>query len=216
MCGGYYKNFDYPKPFVKINGEKLIDRTIRLLKNYGADIKVCCNMEETAFEDYDLIHCKFTYSHTEQKGYYLDIFDQVPFDEECIFLFGDVFYTEEAILRIIARFNETRRNIFICNQYPFNDQHRREGEPFGWIVKDIDEFRWAVKLCKKFQDRGIITNYEMIPTNWELAHLINGLGVNDFCLRKKDCLVIADDTIDVDDPSVINSVEQRVRETQAA
>ena len=211
LCGGYYTNFDYPKSLTKINGEALIDRTIRLLKPYDAKVIVCCNPEETAFDEYDHLLCFFTFDHMQQTGYYLDAFDAVPFKEECIFLFGDVYYTEDAVKRIIDKFNSSDRNIFITNEYPFNKQGLRQGEPFGWIVKDPKEFRLAVQLGKKFQDKGIITHSNGIPSNWELAHIINGLGVNDFCLRRKDCLVIDDLTVDIDDPSAIRRLEDKIK-----
>lgn len=207
MCGGYYPNFSYPKSLTVINGEALVDRTIRLLSVYD-DIKyeVCCNLEETAFDAYNHQKCNFTYNHITWAGYYLDIYDAVDFTEPCIFLFGDVYYTEDSIVKIINKFHETERNIFICNKYPFNDKGLRQGEPFGWVVKDVTEFKASLLLGKRFQDRGIITNIEGVPSNWELAHIINGLAANDFCLRKEDCLIIDDLTIDVDDPSVIEKI----------
>jgi len=208
MCGGYYPNFPYPKAMTVINGEPLFKRTMRLLEG-RAETHICCNTEETAFDEYKPVKCAFTYDHVKDTGYYLDIFDAVPFNEECIFLFSDVFYTENAIDRILERFSEADRNIFICNEYPFNEKGLRQGEPFGWIVKDVGEFKSAVLLCKRFQDRGIVN---VVPSNWELAHVINGMGVNEFNLRKEDCLIIDDVTIDVDDPSVIEKIERRINE----
>lgn len=212
MCGGYYPNFNYNKSLVEINGERLVDRTIRLLK--GNDVTVCVNSDDASMDEYDPIKCKFTYNHIEDSGYYLDIFDAVPFKEPCIFLFGDVYYSKDAIKKIIDLFHSTKRNIFICNNYPFNGKGLRQGEPFGWIVKDVPEFKSAILLGKRFQDRGIIdkrpSTVNGVPTNWELAHIINGLAVNDFNLRKEDCLIIDDETIDVDDPSVIGKVQDRI------
>lgn len=212
MCGGYYGNFSYPKSLTVINGENLLDRTIRLLSEYNTDAIVCCNHDESAFDDYLPVKLGFTFDYLKQTGYYLDLFDAVPFEIPCIYLFGDVYYTETAIERIIDTYDETDRNIFICNEYPFNKEHLRQGEPFGWIVKDPQEFNCAVKLCKSLQDRKIIDHANGVASNWELAHIINGLGVNDFNLRRKDCLIIHDKTIDVDDPSVIATIEERVKD----
>lgn len=213
LCGGYYRNFEYPKSLTKINGEALVDRTIRLLTPYDAEPIVCCNPEETAFDDYHLFRAKFTFDYLNQTGYYLDAFDAVPCEDPHIFLFGDVYYTEDAISKIMDRFHSTDRNIFICNRYPFNPQHLRQGEPFGWIVKDPEEFRWAIKLGKRFQDRGLIDHARGIPSNWELYHIINGMGVNEFNLSEDDCLVIDDLTIDVDDPGAIEKLEKRIKES---
>lgn len=210
MCGGYYTNFNQPKSLTEINGEKLLDRTIRLLSSYNTEPIVCCNAEDTVFDMYEPLRADFTFDYQKQTGYYLDLFDAVPYNKPCIYLFGDVYYTEVAIQRIIDRYEETERNVFICNEYPFNAQHLRQGEPFGWIVKDQKEFRCAIALCKRFEDRGLVDHANGVASNWELAHVINGLGVNDFCLRREDCLVIHDKTIDVDDPSVVETVERRV------
>ena len=207
LCGGYYDNFSYPKSLTEINGERLLDRTIRLLPNEPI---VCINMNEEGFTEYNTIKCNFTYNHVKKTGHYLDVFDAAP-HEECIFLFGDVYYTEDAVKKIISTYETTKRNIFICNQYPFNEKHLRQGEPFGWIVKDPEEFKHAVKLCKKLECRKLIDHSDGVASNWELAHVINGLGVNDFNLRKEDCLIIDDLTIDVDDPSVIKKIENERR-----
>ena len=210
LCGGYYDNFSYPKSFTKINGECLVDRTIRLLSQYQTDPTVCCNKEEILFDKYKPFKANFTFNYLNQTGYYLDLFDAVPFDKPCIYLFGDVYYTENAIKRIIDKFNNTSKNIFICNAYPFNEKHLRQGEPFGWIVKDQDEFKFAVKLCKKLEDKNKVQiNSEKRPaSNWELSQIINGNGINDFLFDEEDCLVINDLTIDIDDPSVIKKVEK--------
>lgn len=211
MCGGYYNNFSYPKSLTEIDGERLLDRTIRLLSVYNTEPIVCCNAEDSAFDEFEPLRAAFTFDYLQQIGYYLDLFDAVPYNNACIYLFGDVYYTEEAIESIIDRYSATGRNIFICNEYPFNENHLRQGEPFGWIVKDQKEFRCAIALCKKLQDRKIIDHANGVASNWELAHVINGLGINDFNLRREDCLVINDKTIDVDDPSMIDKIERRVR-----
>ena len=210
MCGGYYNNFNHPKALTEIRGERLLDRTLRLLAEYDTDTVVCCNAEESAFDGYEPLRASFTFDYLKQTGYYLDLFDAVPYQMPCIYLFGDVYYTENAIKSIITKYRLTDRNIFICNEYPFNDKGLRQGEPFGWIVKDQKEFRCAIALCKRLEDRKVVDHANGVASNWELAHVINGLGINDFCLRREDCLVINDKTIDVDDPSVIGKVESNV------
>ena len=35
MCGGKYPKFEIPKQLLKVNGEVLVERTIRLLKENG-------------------------------------------------------------------------------------------------------------------------------------------------------------------------------------
>ena len=44
MCGGKYWNWSTPKQLVKINGERLVERTIRLLGENGVkDIAISSN-----------------------------------------------------------------------------------------------------------------------------------------------------------------------------
>lgn len=208
MCGAYYTNFSHPKALTVINGERLVDRTVRLLPT--CDVTVCCNAEDGEFDGYEPLRADFTFDYRKQTGYYLDMFDNVPYNKPCIYLFGDVYYTKNAIQLILERYSKTDRNVFICNAYPFNKEHLRQGEPFGWIVKNQKEFRCAISLCKSLEDRKVVDHANGVASNWELAHIINGLGINDFNLRKEDCLIIDDETIDVDDPSVVEKVEERV------
>lgn len=216
MCGGYYAHFSKPKALIEVKGEKLIDRTIRLLTPYVADsndIWITCNKgDEGHFAGYRCIAFKQSFKHIEKTGYYLDGF--LKYSKSCIYLFGDVYYTEDAIEKIINKYKETTRNIFICNKYPFNDQKARVGEPFGWIVKDQEEFRAAITLCKKLQDRGrVIQDGKLrIPTNWDLSQVINGNSVNDFTFDKDDVLVIDDLTIDIDYQNSVDILEKKIKE----
>lgn len=210
LCGGHYSNFSHPKCLSVVKGERLLDRTIRLLRPYSPEITVTCNLEETRLDSYYPLKVAQSFHHIERKGYYLDAF--IPCDFPCIYLFGDVFYTEDAIKQIIERFNTTTYNVFVCNKYPFNEKGLRQGEPFGWIVKDQEEFKAAITLCKKLQNRGRVTQDGKlrIPTNWELSQVINGNGVNQFIFNKDDCLVIDDLTIDCDSPESAKILEERI------
>ena len=210
LCGGYYTNFSYPKALTEINGEKLVDRTIRLLSQYDFEPIVCCNPEESAFDGYNPLRANFTFDYMKQTGHYLDAYDAVPCNSPCIYLFGDVYYTEDAMKKIVDKFDNSEGNTFICNAYPFNPDHKRQGEPFGWIVKDEKEFRCAITLCKKLEDRKLVDHANGVASNWELAHIINGMGINEFNLQREDCLVIHDLTIDIDDPSMIGKVQSKV------
>ena len=44
MCGGNYPKFEVPRQLLKVNGEVLIERTIRLLRENGiTDIAISTN-----------------------------------------------------------------------------------------------------------------------------------------------------------------------------
>ena len=47
MCGGRYTEFKTPKQLLKVNGEVLVERTIRLLRENGIDdIAICTNCND--------------------------------------------------------------------------------------------------------------------------------------------------------------------------
>ena len=52
MCGGEYKDFETPKQLTIINGERLVDRTIRLLKENGID-KIYVSSNDSRFDSCD-------------------------------------------------------------------------------------------------------------------------------------------------------------------
>ena len=101
MCGGVYDNFKTPKQLSIVNGERLIERTIRLLKENGiSDIYISSNNE--VFNQYApiLYHDNsYKYEDGEVKGYWLDAY--YPTDESCVYLHGDVYFSNEAIKKIM-------------------------------------------------------------------------------------------------------------------
>ena len=49
MCGGQYKKWETPRQLTKINGESIVERTIRLLKENGVD-DIAISTNNKAFE----------------------------------------------------------------------------------------------------------------------------------------------------------------------
>lgn len=211
MCGGKYDNFKEHKALSIINGERLVERTIRLLKeNNINDIYISSNQEE--FKEYaNVLKHENTYKYENGKitGYWVDAY--YPTEEPCIYLHGDVYYSEDAIKKIINL--NPSVNTMIGNQYALNEEHKKVGEPFGWIIVDQKTFREAINECKRLQDEGKIERGYAI--SWELYEVLNGYDVNDFIITEDTYLPISDITIDIDDPSQIEKLNKKVSDIHA-
>jgi choline kinase len=205
MCGGYYENFKEHKALIKINGEPLVERTIRLLKENGIqDIYISSNQEE--FKDYANVlkhENSYRYENGKIYGYWVDAY--YPTDKPCIYLHGDVYYTEDAIKKIINL--NPKVNTMLGNQYALNKNHDKVGEPFGWIIVDQVKFRNAIEKTKKLQDEG---KCDRMPISWELYQVLNGHDVNGFDIKEDTYFPISDLTIDIDYPSQIDILNKKV------
>ena len=206
MCGGYYENFKEHKALSIINGERLIERTTRLLKENGIN-EYYISSNDDRFKEYGNVikhENSYRYENGKSKGYWVDAY--YPLEEPCIYLHGDVYYTEDAIKKIL-NLNPTV-NTFIGNQWALNKEKKKVGEPFGWIIVDQEKFRNAINECKELQDEGKIERGYAI--SWELYEVLNGYNVNDFIIDKETYLVIDDETDDIDKPEQIELLNKKV------
>lgn len=207
MAGGVYDTFKIPKPLSVINGETLLERTIRLLKERGiTDISISSNDER--YEQYGKVlyhHNSYKYEGGKIYGYWVDAY--YPTDEPCIYLHGDVYYSENAIDRILNL--KPSVNTFIGNEVARNKEHKNWGEPFGWIVVDQKSFREGIEKVKKLQDEGKLDRGFAI--SWELYRVLNGLDPNKQYIIDSTYLSIDDETIDIDAPWQVEVLDERIR-----
>lgn len=208
MCGGDYDIFTTPKQLSVINGETLVERTIRLLKQNGiTDIYISSN--DKRFDKYGvrLEHIN-SYKVIKGKiyGYWVDAY--YPMKEPCIYLHGDVYYSENAIKKIINY--KSDKNIFIGNEIAKNPEHKNWGEPFGWIVNNPEIFRKGIDLVKYLQDIGRCERGFAI--SWELYRLLNGLNINQQYILDDTYLTINDETIDIDAPWQIEELNNKIEQ----
>lgn len=205
MCGGYYDNFKEHKALSVINGEPLIARTIRLLKENGID-KVYISSNDDRFSEYGIVikhKNSYRYEDGIVKGYWVDAY--YPTEAPTIYLHGDVYYTEDAIKKILNL--NPNVNTMIGNQYALNKEHKKVGEPFGWIIVNQEKFRSAINKCKKLQDEG---KTDRMPISWELYQVLNGHDVNGFDISEDTYLAIYDETQDIDAPWQIEELNKKV------
>lgn len=201
MCGGNYKDFDIPKQLSVVNGERIVDRTIRLLKENGVkDIYISsnnpmfdtCGVERLEHEN------NWELEKGKDKGYWLDAF--YPINEEVIYLWGDVYFSENAIKTIIEY--KTDKNVLFGTSDALNEYHNNWGEPFAYIVNDYETFFDGVATVKEMYDRGLTKRN---PIVWELYRYLHGLDIN-VQMITEDYVCIDDGTIDIDSPEQIKEL----------
>ena len=211
MAGGEYKDFETPKQLTIINGERLVDRTIRLLKENGIN-KIYVSSNDSRFDSCDAPRLEHNNTYKVvgdiQEGYWLDAFYPYfkPSDKVC-FMFGDVYYTEEAI-RTIVGFKCVKNTLFGTSDAK-NEQHQNWGEPFAYKVVNYDEFMRGVGIVKEMQDEG---KTKRTPIVWELYRFLNGLDVNIQQVLDETYVCIDDGTMDVDDLDKVEMVRKRFEE----
>ena len=209
MCGGTYTQFETPKQLSVINGERLVERTIRLLREN--DIKnIYISATDPIFDNLGvprLVHNNTSLVWNNQKevsGYWIDAY--YPTDKPCVYLHGDVYYSEDAIKKIINL--NPKVNTFIGNEIARNKEHKNWGEPFGWIVVDQKTFRKGIEDTKKLQDEGKLERGYAL--SWELYRVLNNLDPNKMYINDDTYLSINDETIDIDAPWQIEELNRKL------
>lgn len=203
MCGGINKRFTQPKHLSVINGERLVDRTIRLLKENGAT-NIYISSNSPLFDSCGVprLDHKNTYVFAKDgtnTGYWLDAF--YPVEEKVIYLCGDVYFTEDAIKTIVNY--KTDRNVLFGTSDAKNKYHQNWGEPFAYIVSDYKTFFKGIEEVKKLKDAGKVARE---PVIWELYRYLHGLDINVQRITE-DYVCIDDGTMDVDSPQELEELK---------
>lgn len=201
LCGGEYKHFTTPKQLLEVKGEVIIERTIRLLKENGVeDIYISSN--DPRFDKYaprlENKNNNFSCGDGKVIGYWLDAF--YPIGEPCCYLFGDVYFSPNAI-KTIVEYNTTE-NVLFGNSVAKNEEHQNWGEPFAYKVNKYDEFMQGVAEVKKLFDEGKVKRH---PIVWELYRYLHNLDIN-VQMITTDYVSIDDYTIDIDKPEQVNNL----------
>ena len=206
MCGGKYSKFETPKQLSVIKGETLLERTIRLLKQNGID-EYYISSTNSIFEKYGTVlyhDNSFEEVNGKVKGYWIDAY--YPTKEQCIYLHGDVYYSESAIKKILNL--NPKVNTFIGNEIARNPEHKNWGEPFGFIVVNQEEFRKGIEKAKQLQDEGKLERGYAL--SWELYRVLNNLDPNKMYINDDTYLSIDDETIDIDAPYQIEELNNKL------
>lgn len=211
MCGGYYEQWETPKQLQTINGVPIVTRTINLLKNNGINEKnIFITSNDSRFDGLGteggvkrLEHeNSYRYEGGQLKGYWLDAFyPNFNTRTKVTFLYGDVYYSDAAIKKIIAA--PSSGNI-LFGSAAAKVKEKEWGEPYAFVVNDLKTFYAGIAAVKKLQDDG---KTKRVPITWELYRYLNGIDVNTHEVKDDTYIVINDETNDVDTPAKLEKMK---------
>lgn len=194
MCGGTYPHWKTPKQLHQINGEPIINRTIRLLRENGIkDIAISSN--NPAFDDIGIpvLHHQNGFvgrDYDDYDGYWCEAF--YPMEEPACYVFGDVVFSHKAINTIVN--TETDDIEFFASAPPFDRRYfKKSAEPFALKVVNQKHLQESIRSCKECADRGM---FKRKPIMWELWQIIKDTPLN--IIDYTNYTVINDYTCDID------------------
>ena len=199
LCGGTYEDWEYPKHMAVVNGEPIVARTIRLLRENGIeDIGISTN--DDAFAGFGVTLYKHNNPYTLPKDAdadtpWLDAF--YPMTEPVCYIFGDVVFSPKAIKTIVE--TDTDSIEFFASAKPLPSIYPKHwAEPFAFKVKDTSRFFKAIKDTNELDKQGL---FKRQPVSWELWQVIKGTPLNKVVYD--NYTVINDYTCDIDEPKDI-------------
>ena len=200
MCGGSYQ---FPRHFTKIRGETVVARTIRLLREAGAE-DLAISATDPRFEAFGLpvlkhVNAFFVKNNEVIGGSWVNAF--YPTDEPACYIFGDVVFSPEAIRTIV---NTPANGIaFFASSPPLSPRFiKKWAEPFAFKVEDQRRFRAAIDFVNANLDTGIFRRH---PIAWELWQVIRGRDVRE--IDYDSYTAINDYTCDIDYPEDAPRIE---------
>ena len=201
------KTFNIPRQLVEINGESLVARTIRLLKENGIeDIIITAKdkrFENLGAERYEPNQSDYNYSNGS--GYWLNAFPFELLNEPVCFIWGDVYFSEEAIKRIVN--TESKKDLFFCSFENHDERYIKAwDEPFAYKVMNTEKFKEHINICKKAKDEKTCWREPII---WELYRSLHGQNINVHEMTE-DYIPINDYTCDIDSPEDLEKLKKVV------
>lgn len=199
MCGGEYEQWQTPRHLTKINGECIVARTIRLLKeNNVKDIAISSNND--VFKQFGVPVLKHTNSYyargyNDMDGYWHECFYLT--DKPVCYVFGDVVFSPEAIKTIVN--TKTQDIQFFASAPPFAKEYPKPWvEPFALKVQNTQHLQSALSLVEQYDKFGMFARRPIMWEVWQVinAHPINHIDFNSY-------VHINDYTCDVDSPEDI-------------
>ena len=202
MCGGTYHSWRWPRQLTDINGESVVGRTIRLLRENGVtDIAISSN--NPIFEQFGLpvLHHENGYEAVGSQITAGDWFEAFyPTTEPTCYIFGDVVFSPEAIKTIVD--TETDTVEFFASAPPFAPEYPKPwAEPFALKVQNTDWLWDGIETVRRLQKDG---RYWRRPIMWELWSAITDFDPN--LIDFTSYTAINDYTCDIDYPEDIQKI----------
>ncbi len=197
LCGSNHALINgTPRQLVKIGGERVLDRTIRLLRENGiTDISITAT--DPAFDGIDAEVIQY-----DSSGHWINAFP--PINEPTCFIFGDVYFSPEAIEKIVQ--TETDDIAFFASTPPFAPNYPKLwAEPFAFKVVNLQHFAESVLKIKELKASGA---FQRDPIAWELWQVIKGTPLNSIIYT--NYVAINDYTCDIDYPADVEIMERLI------
>lgn len=194
-----------PKQLISVNGETLLGRTLRLLKERGVISPLLLTASEVLARYPVLTWCPL---QRETKAHSLLSADTIAGDGGVIVLYSDVYYSEAAITKVFA-----------CEKTRF---YGRDGRS-AYTFKDYGEL-FAVRIAREDRERArsalndAVAFYQRTGNQsfWAFYRLMAGLPLEDNKAIERCLFVdIHDETDDIDFaeevPQLIEAIEKPLR-----
>lgn len=212
MCGGKYTEFEEPRHLTKVKGEELIARTIRLLQeNHIKREDIWITSNNPIFDKFNLTrkadinnnYVSDGHHPNSVGGWWMDAL--YPMTEPCCYLFGDVFYSEEAIKLIVK--TPCDDNI-LFGVIPTKNTLKKWKEPLALKIVNQVKLKKAITELKQMwlnRDPRLVRH----PIVWEVFSQMNNLPFFPKldCTKSKNFIGISDYSTDVDHPEDALEIE---------
>lgn len=167
LCGSNHERINgVPRQLVEINGERILDRTIRLLRENGVE-SITITATDPAFDGIDA-----NIVYYDSTGPWIRCFLYIT--HPTTFIFGDVYFSEDAIRQIVE--TETDGIEFFASAPPFALNYPKPwAEPFAFKVENVAAFNTAVNNVHVLLNKGA---FRRDPIAWELWQVIKGTPIN--------------------------------------
>lgn len=155
--GKRWKGYEgVPKQLLRVRGETLLERTTRLVLNYEPDAEVIISSADPACT------APGATRHTpERNSHEIDRFCYELIDDDVCFLYGDTYYTADAIEIIIDA--KTDSVTFLGSERCI----------LAVKVADGNVMRQAIDELLRLIDEGALKD----ARGWQLYHLMSGMGL---------------------------------------
>lgn len=185
----------------KIDGEVLIARTIRLLKECGVE-DIAITSTDSRFGEFGVEWINYNSDGEWLNAFYLT-------EDPTCYIFGDVYFSPEAIKKIVD--THTVDIAFFASAPPYSEFYIKDyAEPFAFKVEDTNGFRNAVGIAKQLFKEG---KFKRMPIAWELWQVIKGTPLNQ--IDYNNYIVINDYTCDIDTLVSITNLEKKLEEAKS-
>ncbi|ACF13717.1 hypothetical protein Ctha_1254 [Chloroherpeton thalassium ATCC 35110] len=193
LCAGGSSKWGYylgiPKPLIQINKEPLLHRTLRLLKGHKiSDVTIVAT-------DPILEQKGYSFFKPEASRWFVEtvLSTESLWQEQNIFLMGDVFYTQEAIKTIVASADKLK---FFGRPGKSMYSHKAHGEVFGITFSNEASQQVKAHGEKVIQAAKSLGHGKA----WQLYRSLAGFGLDEKQVETAYFQVIDDFTDDFDTP----------------